>query len=52
MRKIKIPTLKCKRCGYEWTPRKEDVRLCPNCKSAYWDKPRENEKKKEDKEEN
>jgi Zn finger protein HypA/HybF involved in hydrogenase expression len=30
--------LKCKRCGYEWNPRKEEVRICPNCKSAYWDK--------------
>jgi len=36
--KIKLNTIKCKRCGYKWTPRKTDVRQCPNCKSAYWDK--------------
>jgi predicted Zn-ribbon and HTH transcriptional regulator len=31
--------LKCKRCGYEWNPRKTDVRVCPKCHSPYWDKP-------------
>ncbi len=29
--------LKCLRCGYEWLPRKEDVRICPACKTARWD---------------
>lgn len=23
---------KCKKCNYEWTPRKEKPRQCPNCK--------------------
>lgn len=32
--------LKCRRCGYEWYPRKEEVRICPNCKSAYFDTPK------------
>jgi Zn finger protein HypA/HybF involved in hydrogenase expression len=35
--KINTTKLKCKRCGHEWTPRKDDVRLCPSCHSAYWD---------------
>lgn len=37
---IKIPKLECKRCGYKWTPRKTDVRICPNpkCHSVLWDK--------------
>jgi len=35
---IKIIKLKCKRCRYEWNPRKEEVRICPKCKSAWWDK--------------
>jgi uncharacterized OB-fold protein len=26
--KIKQIKIKCKRCGYEWTPRVEDVRQC------------------------
>jgi len=33
---IKIPKLKCKRCGYKWIPRKEEVIVCPRCKSPYW----------------
>lgn len=40
---IQLPKLKCLRCGYEWTPRTGDVRLCanPKCRSAFWDKPKE-----------
>lgn len=33
--------LKCKRCGHEWIPRVGDVRVCPKCKSAYWDRDRD-----------
>lgn len=36
--KIKITKLKCKRCEHEWIPKKEEVRQCPKCKSAWWDK--------------
>jgi len=36
--KIKLPKLKCKRCGHQWTPRGAEVRICPKCKSAWWDK--------------
>lgn len=35
--------LKCKRCGYEWTPRSNKLpEVCPNrkCKSPYWNKER------------
>jgi predicted Zn-ribbon and HTH transcriptional regulator len=29
---------KCTRCGHEWeTIRLERPRICPKCKSAYWD---------------
>ena len=38
--KITKYKLKCQRCGGEWIPRKDDVRQCPKCKSAYWDLPR------------
>jgi DNA-directed RNA polymerase subunit RPC12/RpoP len=40
MVKINITKLKCLRCGKEWIPKKEDVRQCPKCKSAWWDKPK------------
>jgi len=35
MKTIKV---KCKKCGYEWIPRKnpEEIRECPNCKSRRW----------------
>ena len=40
--------LKCKRCGYEWNPRKKDVRRCPGCKSFYWDRERKTPKTKKE----
>ena len=39
--KIKtLPLLRCLRCGHAWTPRQQDVRICPSCKTALWDKPK------------
>jgi Zn finger protein HypA/HybF involved in hydrogenase expression len=38
--KIDIPKLYCKRCGHEWYPKQPDVRICPKCKSPYWDRDR------------
>ena len=29
--------LHCKKCGHWWLPRKEDVRVCPKCKSYRFD---------------
>ena len=37
---IKIPELQCLRCGYIWVPRQKDVKICPKCKSAYWNTPK------------
>lgn len=34
--------LKCKRCKHEWWPRTPELpEICPNCKSPYWNKPRQ-----------
>lgn len=35
---------RCYRCGHEWRPNRIDVapRVCPSCKSPYWDRPRSN----------
>lgn len=42
--KVKLSGYKCERCGHQWVPRnqnkKEDPRVCPKCKSPYWNKPR------------
>jgi predicted Zn-ribbon and HTH transcriptional regulator len=39
----------CERCGYRWAPRngtglrdKDEPKLCPKCKSSYWNRPRKN----------
>ena len=38
---ITLDGYKCERCTYEWVARKKDYpRVCPACKSPYWDKPR------------
>jgi len=37
---VHVHKLNCFRCGHKWIPRKEDVRLCPKCKSAYFDRPK------------
>lgn len=31
------PPVECVRCGHKWIPRIKDVRICPKCKSPYWD---------------
>lgn len=38
--KVKLPIIECKRCGYKWIPKKEDVRMCPRCKSVRFDEPK------------
>jgi Zn finger protein HypA/HybF involved in hydrogenase expression len=44
MAKIKVTLYKfvCERCEHEWIPREAEVepRVCPKCKSPYWNTPR------------
>ena len=42
--KIKLPKLTCKRCGYVWHPRQREVRMCPSCKTPYFDVPKKEKK--------
>lgn len=35
-----FPFLHCYRCGNTWTPRRQVVRICPRCKSRYFDEPK------------
>lgn len=34
------------RCGHEWLPREatDKPRVCPKCKSPYWDRPKQFER--------
>jgi Zn finger protein HypA/HybF involved in hydrogenase expression len=43
--KVSLKELECKRCGWKWIPRKPIIRICPKCKTAYWDIPFINKRK-------
>ena len=38
--RIEIPQLHCNQCEHKWVPRFNEVRVCPKCKSYYWDLPK------------
>ena len=41
MARIKIDGFRCERCGHKWVKRgDEDPKVCPKCKSPYWDTPK------------
>lgn len=43
---IKLPHLSCFRCLHTWVPRTDKLpRVCPKCKSPYWEKERRTLKK-------
>ena len=44
MAKVQLLGYQCERCTHIWVP-KSDVqpRVCPKCKSPYWDTPRKNQ---------
>jgi len=45
---LKLSGFRCSRCEHEWVPRIEsddEPRVCPKCKSPYWDRPRRDTKK-------
>jgi hypothetical protein len=39
---------RCERCKHEWVPREksQEPRVCPKCKSPYWNRPRKARKRK------
>jgi len=50
MGEIILKGYQCERCSHKWVPREGGnyPKVCPKCKSPYWDKPRKIEKKKHD----
>ena len=43
MDKPTLTELECKRCGHIWYPRRPQYpKVCPRCKSPWWDTPRGN----------
>jgi len=44
---IQVEGFQCERCDYQWAPRGDQPpRVCPKCKSPYWDRPRKGEAEK------
>jgi hypothetical protein len=43
---IKAWGFRCERCEHQWVPRnvEDEPRVCPKCKSPYWNKPRRDAK--------
>jgi predicted Zn-ribbon and HTH transcriptional regulator len=41
MGEVTLKGYKCERCGHVWLPKEQEApRVCPKCKSPYWDRPR------------
>ena len=42
MAKVELIGFLCERCGHTWIPRdkEQEPRVCPKCKSPYWNRPR------------
>ncbi len=46
MASVKLDGFLCERCDHTWIARAQTTdkpRVCPKCKSPYWDTPRKNE---------
>ena len=37
MKIILLQKLSCKRCGHQWIPRQPEIRICPKCKTSWFD---------------
>jgi predicted Zn-ribbon and HTH transcriptional regulator len=49
MGEVTLRGFKCERCGHIWAPREEEQpKVCPRCKSPYWNTPRRIQGKKGD----
>ena len=45
MPEVMMKGYECTRCTHQWVPRdSEKPRVCPKCKSPYWDIQRKNKK--------
>ena len=45
MVRVQLWGYRCERCEHEWLPRGgKNPKVCPKCKSPYWDTPRKSAK--------
>jgi uncharacterized OB-fold protein len=48
MGEITLKGYQCERCGHKWVPREEEFpKVCPRCKSPYWNIARKLNSKKQ-----
>ncbi|MBI3413257.1 MAG: hypothetical protein HY051_04210 [Candidatus Aenigmarchaeota archaeon] len=48
MAELQLKGYKCERCEHVWLPREgSEPRVCPKCKSPYWDVPKKKKHKNE-----
>lgn len=41
MGEVMLKGFQCDRCSHKWLPREDEIpRVCPKCKSPYWNTPR------------
>ena len=41
IKEITVKECKCERCRHKWITRSNAIpKVCPKCKSPYWDRPR------------
>jgi len=46
MAKIKLDGFRCERCEHRWVARgEEEPKVCPKCKSPYWNIPKKSPSK-------
>jgi predicted Zn-ribbon and HTH transcriptional regulator len=44
---VKVLECTCERCGHEWKSKLASPKVCPKCKSPYWNTPKKEEQKTE-----
>ncbi|CAN5237191.1 hypothetical protein BH18THE2_BH18THE2_34730 [soil metagenome] len=48
MGEIILKGYQCERCAHKWAPREDELpKVCPKCKSPYWNIPRKSDNKPE-----
>ena len=46
VKKVPLMGYRCERCDHKWLPRNNNTpKVCPKCKSPYWDRPKKNKNK-------
>lgn len=41
---VKVLECVCERCGHEWKSKTVSPKVCPKCKSPYWNEPKKEKK--------